>query len=202
MRRAPSIAALTFALLACLVLGTSIALEVRATVPDTAPRAAIERAAAERAAERRERFTSQDRSFDAPFAPAMVRDRVEWRAAPGDPPTTDVTIVNATPGADLAASARACAEREGRAAGTRVQCYAFATTEAYEYKNITGDMQLATPTAIVNLCWAVLASNERAGGAIAVSDMRLAAATWEAQGCPDGWAGTGDDAAAAAKEAS
>ena len=68
MRRAPSLVALTFALLACLVLGTSIALELRETVPDTAPRAAIERAAAERADERRDRFTAQDRSFDAAWS--------------------------------------------------------------------------------------------------------------------------------------
>ena len=191
MRRTPSILALLFALVACGTLGVLITMELRAATPDQSPRDAIKAASQERAEARQDRFSAQDASFEAPYDPKMVRDRVVWRAEAGAPPTTDVTIVNATPGADLAVSARECAEAIGRAAGTRVQCYAFATTEAYAFKNITADLELAEPTAIVNLCWAVLASNERAGGAITVSDMRLAPQTWNAHGCPDSWRGTG-----------
>jgi hypothetical protein len=197
MRRAPSIVALLAALVACAALATAISLELRSATPDASPREAIEAAASDRAQARQDRFSAQDRSFDTPYDRAMVRDTVAWRAEPGAPPTTDVTIVNATPGADLAASARACAEATARATRTRVQCYAFASTEAYEYKNITADLDLAEPTAIVNLCWAVLASNQRAGGPIELSDMRPAPQTWQAQGCPDSWIGTGDDVEAA-----
>lgn len=197
MRRAPSILALLFALVACGALGAAITLELRAATPEQSPRAAIDAASKDRAQARADRFSAQDASFDTPFAPAMVRDTVVWRAEPGDPPTTDVTIVNATPGADLATSARACAASIGRTSKTRVQCYAFASTEAYAFKNITADLELATPTAIVNLCWAVLASTKRAGGAITVSDMRQAPQTWSAHGCPDSWVGTADAEVAA-----
>ncbi len=197
MRRAPSIVALLLALVACGTLGTFITLELRAATPDASPRAAIDAATKARAQARMDRFAETDQSFDAPFDPAMVRDKVQWRMEPGEPLTTDVTIVNATPGADLADSARACAETIGRAARTRVQCYAFADTEAYEFKNISADLDLAEPTAIVNLCWAVLASNERAGAPIEISDMRPAPQTWNAHGCPDSWLGTADTEVAA-----
>jgi hypothetical protein len=191
MRRAPSIYALLFALVACGTLGAFIALDLRASTPSMTPRAAIDAAAKDRAQAREDRFSAQDASFDAPYDPAMVRDKVQWRMEAGDPLTTDATIVNATPGADLAESARACAQAIGRAAKTRVQCYAFATTEAYAFKNITADLDLAEPTAIVNLCWAVLASNERVGGPIEISDMRPAPQTWNAHGCPESWVGSG-----------
>lgn len=186
MRRAPSIVALLSALAACSILGVVLAGELRRSTPDVAPRAAIDAAATERAGERDARFAAQDRSFDAVFDPAMVRDRVRW-SMQGSPATLDLTVVNATPDADLAATARACARAQGDAA--RVQCYVFANTEAYEFKNITAEMQLEQKTAIVNLCWAAMASNERAGGAIDVSDMRDAPQTWAAQQCPDGWSG-------------
>ncbi len=197
MRRTPSIVALLFALVACASLGTLIALELRAATPDQAPRAAVDAASADRAAARQERFSAQDATFETPFDPKMVRDTVVWRAEPADPPTTDVTIVNATPGADLATSARTCAEEIGQAEKTRVQCYAFATTEAYAFKNISADLDLADPIAIVNLCWAVLASNERAGAPITISDMRLASQTWNAHGCPESWMGAADGKAPA-----
>ena len=193
----PSFLALLLALAACGTLGTFIALELRASTPDATPRAAIAAATKERAQARADRFSATDREFDRVFDPAMVRDKVQWRLQPRDPLATDVTIVNATPGANLVASARGCAETIGRAAKTRVQCYAFASTEAYEYKNITGDLDLAEPTAIVNLCWAVLASNERAGAPIEISDMRPAPQTWAAHGCPDSWVGTQPDLASA-----
>lgn len=190
MRRAPSIVALLFALVACGTLGAFIALELRAAAPDTSPRDAVRAATKQRAAQRQDRFQAQDTHYDVAYSKDMIRDRVAWRQRPGGPPTTDVTIVNATPGADLAESARECAVAIGREARTRVQCYAFASSEAYAYKNITAELDLSEPTAIVNLCWAVLASNDRAGGPIEISDMRPAPQTWNAHGCPDSWTGT------------
>lgn len=186
MRRAPSIVALLSALVACGVLGVLLAGELRGSTPATSPRVAIGAAAADRADARDARFAAQDRSFDVVFDDAMVRDRVTW-SVQGSPRTLDITAVNATPGADLAATARACAEAQGDA--TKVQCYVFANTEAYAFKNITAEMQLEQQTAVVNLCWAVLANNERAGGEISVSDMREAPQTWAAQQCPDDWSG-------------
>ncbi len=191
MRRTPSIVALLFAIVACGTLGALITLELRHATPAVPPRAAIDAATKDREQARKDAFAAKDRTFDTAFDRAMVRDKVQWKSF-DIPRTTDVTIVNATPGADLAASARACAKTIGAAAKTRVQCYAFANTETYEYKNITADLDLAEPTAIVNLCWAVMASNDRAGGPIKVSDMRLAPQTWAAQGCPNSWVGSGD----------
>jgi hypothetical protein len=192
MRRAPSIAALLTALTACVGIGILLATELRSSIPATSPRAAIEAASAERAQRRADRFAATDRSWDVAFADGMVRDRARW-SAPGSPPTLDLAIVNATPGADLAQTARACVSAQPR--DTRVQCYVFAATEAYEFKDITGELQLAEPTAIVNLCWAVMASTKRPGGPVHIADMRDAAATWSAQQCPDSWTGTGVAAA-------
>jgi hypothetical protein len=190
MRRAPSIAALLLAFLVCGALAGALVVELRGAVPSRSPAAAISAATKTRARARDARFESRDRSFDAPFEAAMVRDRVTWKST-GIAPTLDLAIVNATPGADLAETATACADASG-APKRRVQCYVFASTEAYDYKNITGDLDLAEPTAIVNLCWAVMASNPAPGKPVVVSDMRQAAQTWEAQGCPDGWEGATD----------
>lgn len=187
MRRAPSLAALLLALLVCGALVGVLAQELRRAVPSRTPAEAIGAATKSRARARDARYESRDRSFDAPFDAAMVRDRVSWTSA-GVPPTLDLAIVNATPGADLAQTATACAEASG-APKRRVQCYVFAGSEAYDYKNITGDLDLAQPTAIVNLCWAVMASNPAPGKPVVVSDMRQAPQTWAAQGCPDGWEG-------------
>jgi hypothetical protein len=189
MRRAPSLAALLLATLVCGGLAVALAVELRSAVPSTAPAAAIRDAAKTRARARNERFEAQDRSFDAPFVESMVRDRVAWKTQ-GIAPTLDLAIVNATPGADLAETATACANASG-VPKRRVQCYVFASTEAYDYKNITGDLDLAEPTAIVNLCWAVMASNPAPGQPVVVSDMRDAPQTWAAQGCPEGWEGDG-----------
>jgi hypothetical protein len=187
MRRAPSLVALLLAALVCGALALALGAELRDAVPSSTPAEAIRAAAGDRAKARTERFTSQDRSFDTDFDEAMVRDRVVWSST-GVPKTLDLAIVNATPDADLAKTARACATAAG-APKRRVQCYVFASTEAYDYKNITADLDLAEPTAIVNLCWAVMASNPTPGAAVTVSDMRLAQQAWDAQGCPDGWQG-------------
>jgi hypothetical protein len=186
MSRLPSIVALVSALVACGALGMLIAVELRSSTPTTSPRESIGQASATRAQARVDRFAAADESWDTTFDNGMVHDRVQWTFS-GSPATLDLAIVNATPGADLAATARDCAASQG--SKTRVQCYVFANTEAYEFKNISGEMQLKDQTALVNLCWAVLASNEKAGGALTVSDMRDAPATWSAQQCPDSWSG-------------
>lgn len=188
VRRLPSIIALLLAAATCGVLGILLAGELQRSTPSTSPHDAIRAATDARAAARDQRFQSQDRSWDVDFATGMVRDLVTWRIQPGTPATTDYTVVNATPGADLAATGRACAEAER---STRVQCYVFANTEAYEFKNITDKISLDTPTAIVNLCWVVRASNTRAGGPIEIDDLRAAPTTWDAQQCPKSWLGTG-----------
>jgi len=190
MRRTPSIVALTLALLVVGVLAALITLELRSATPDTSPRAAIEAATAERAQARADRYTAQDRSYEQAYDAAMVRDRIAWRSEPSDPPTTDVTIVNATPGADLAESASECATAVAAESGMRTQCYAFASTEAYEFKNITEGVSAARPTAIVNLCWAALAKVAGPGGRPRMSDLRSAPALWDAQQCPPSWPGT------------
>lgn len=187
MRRSPSIVALLVAAIAVAALSVLIAADLRRAVPERSPAKSIAAAAQQRADAREARASAEDRSWDVAFDPAMVKDRVVWRAQPGSPATTDATIVNATPGADLAESARACAEWLGPK--TRVQCYAFASTEAYDYKNITAKLELAEPTAIVNLCWQAMASNAAAKAPITISDMRQAGNVWEAQGCPDSWRG-------------
>jgi hypothetical protein len=189
MRRTPSIIALLGAALACGVLAVLLAVELRASTPATSPRAAIAAAAADRAQARIARFEAQDRTWNVPYDDGMVRDRSRW-SIQGGAPTLDVTVVNATPGADLVETARRCVAAQPRA--TRVQCYAFASSEAYEFKNLTADIAAtgASGTAIVNLCWAALASNERAGGPVTrATDMRDATSNWEAQQCPDSWKG-------------
>jgi hypothetical protein len=188
MSRTPSIVALLLALVACGALGALVLVDVHRSAPASSPRAAIRAATAARLDARDRRSAAHDRSFRTAFDPAMVRDRVVWRETPTGRPTTDLAIVNATPGANLADTATKCAESVG--SRTRVQCYVFASTAAYEYKDITGHLHLDTPTAIVNLCWATMASDERAGAKLHVSDMRQAAQVWEAQQCPDGWQGT------------
>jgi hypothetical protein len=184
MRRAPSILALTFALVACGLLGVLLALELRAAVPDSTPRAAIKAAAADRQQARQDEFAKGDRSWAVAFDEGMVRDRVTW-TSPGYPETTDLTVVNATPGADLAETATACADSVGDDA--RVQCYVFASTEAYEYKNISGDIESSTPSPIANLCYMYRATTARAGGPVTVTDLREAAALWESNQCPASW---------------
>jgi hypothetical protein len=187
MRRTPSILALSFALAACGLLGVVLALELRAAVPDATPRAAIEAAAADRRQARQDEFAKGDRSWDVAFDEGMVRDKVTWKSA-GYPETTDLTVVNATPDADLAPTAKACAEFIGDDA--RVQCYVFASTEAYEYKNISGDLASTTPTPIANLCYMYRATTTRAGGPITITDMRDAAALWKSNQCPASWDNT------------
>jgi Flp pilus assembly protein TadG len=192
MRRAPSLVALLLAALACGALAIALGQELRSAVPDASPAAAIHAAAASRADERDAAFKAHDRSFDSAFDPAMVRERSSWRMG-GVPATLDLAVVNATPGADLSATARACARWAG-APRRRVQCYVFADTESYAFKNVTESLQATQPTALVILCWATMGSNPKPGEAVVVSDMRDAPQTWKAQGCPDSWIGTDAEA--------
>lgn len=190
MRRAPSIVAILFALVACGTLGVLLTLELRRATPDASPRAAIADAARDRAQARTDAFAAADRTFDTAFDPAMVRKRVQWRANPADPLITDIAFVNATPGADLAAGARECAKQMGAKERTPVQCYAFANTETFESKDMMRGVETGDSVGIINLCWAARAATDRVGGPIDVADMRLAPQTWDAHGCPASWQGT------------
>ncbi len=192
MRRIPSIVALLAATLVCGTLGVALAVELRSAVPDRSPRAAVEEAVTARARAREARYAEQDVSFDAAFDERMVRDRVVWVYS-GYPRTTDVAAVNATPGADLVATARACAAAQGDS--TRVQCFVYASTEAYEFKNFSKGAQGVTPIPISNLCYAARATNERAGGELSVIGPKQLDDFSAQQGCPDSWNGAnGGDA--------
>jgi hypothetical protein len=186
MRRAPSLVALLVALAGVAVLGAAIAVELRRAVPAEQPRTAIERATAEREQARLAALTARDRSWDVAFDDGMVRDRVEW-SSPGYPDTVDLSVVNATPGVDLRDTARACLRAQGRSA--RVQCYVFASTEAYEFKDVSGELRSGSPGPIANLCYAARATNERAGGAATVIGVAELRDFSEKFGCPRSWAG-------------
>ncbi len=192
--RTASIVALVLGLAVAAVLAASVMIAMHTDAPTRASRAAIHAAAAARIDARHTEAAAHDRAYDAAFDPAMVRDRVEWQWQ-GDAKTLDLTIVNATDGADLTRAARDCARWGHKQTGLRTQCYAFASSEAYDYKNITGDLDAATrkTTAIVNLCWRAMATIEASEETPSTMvDMRDAPQTWEAQQCPESW--TGGDA--------
>jgi hypothetical protein len=180
--------ALFGALAVALIAILAVTWSVRGVATNQSTRVAVKQAVETRIAGRDEAQAAQDRVWDVPFAEGMVRETARWKD-PTNGPTLDVAFVNATPGADLASSARACAKQYAASSKRRTQCYAFATTAAYDFKNITKDMELTTPTALVNLCWAVLAEADASGRINRVSDMRDAEQVWAAQQCPSSWKG-------------
>jgi hypothetical protein len=190
--RASSLALAGALLLVALLAGLGVA-ALRNATPDRSPAAAVKAATKLRETRAAAAAEAQRETFDVPFAPAMVRDERPWRMS-GQPKTFDVTVVNATPGADLEQTANGCLdEYRGKGGAAKVQCYVFASQEAYEALNQTDDL-LNTPGVdqgtipVSAQCWVIYAV-QTGSKEPTISDMRQAGNIWESRGCPASWKG-------------
>jgi hypothetical protein len=192
----PSLIALSCGFLAAaLLLFAGVALVQNAS-PSATPDEAIKKAQSARTKAAASVESSKQRSFKAAYDPAMIQDKADWTTDPKTPITRDRALVNTTPGADLEATARACVKAHSDGGKVAVQCYVFASNEAFDKLNYTKQTRASGQVkegtfAITNLCWAVMASSKAGSQGVTISDMRAAAQTWDQRGCPASWKGSG-----------
>ena len=153
--------------------------------------AAPERTAQPLEQAQQERAAASERSWDVPFDSGMVQDRSDYRDVLTGSDARDLTVINATPGADLEATAAACAEAEisDVAVGN---CYVFTSQESYEVQNLYEEQRAnpafaGTGIQIANLCYAASATVRP--DAVTVADVRQTPKVWDSWRCPSGWEG-------------
>jgi hypothetical protein len=185
-----ALAVSTLLVIAMAVICTSV---LRSATPDRSPAEAVKHATRLRAQQAQATADADRKVYDVPFTKDMVRDVVPWTFA-GSPKTVDVTVVNATPNADLKQTATKCIDAyRGHAGAQSVQCYVFASEEAYTALNQTKDLQ-SNPNVkkgtfpVSAQCYAIYA---KADGSAAphIGDMRQAKSMWDSRGCPASWSG-------------
>lgn len=191
----PSLIALSCGFLAAtLLLVAGVAL-VQNAAPTSTPDAAIRKVQEARIKAAASTESSKQRSFKTAYDPAMIRDKADWSPDPKTPITRDRALVNTTRRANLEETARACVKANSDGGKVAVQCYVFASNEAFDKLNYTeqtragGQVEEGT-IAITNLCWAVMASSKAGSEDVSISDMRPAPQTWDQRGCPESWKGS------------